>query len=423
MLGRLSFSAEPAFQRIDQEFSIMSNTLAINGGDPVRDDLLPYGSQSVTGSDADAVREAVLDDWITQGPRIDAFEEAVAGHCDAEHAVAFCNGTAALHAAVAAAGVSDGDEVITSPLTFAATANAVGYEGGTPVFADIDPATLTIDPERVRDRITGATKAVIPVDFAGHPCDYDRIQDLADERDLTVIADACHAPGAEYRGRKTGTLADMTVFSFHPVKHITTGEGGMVVTDDPDIDGFLRRFRHHGVIRNPDEGTRPDEGPWYYEIREPGRNYRITDIQCALGLSQIERLDDFVDTRRQIARTYDQALADLAGIVSPPEHEEVTSSYHLYPIQIREDRFDADRKQFFNAFRAENIGVQVHYVPVHYHPYYRRTFGYEEGDFPETERYYNRAVTLPLFPAMDQNDVDDVLTALHKITAAFRRDR
>ncbi len=393
----------------------MNEPLAIDGGTPVRNDLLPYGSQSIREEDVEAVKEAVRSDRITQGPRIDQFEDAVADYCGAEHGVAFSSGTAALHAAVHAAGISEGDEVITSPLTFAATANAVVFEGGTPVFADIRPETLTIDPDRIEDRLTGDTRALIPVDFAGHPCDYDRIQDVTGANDLTVIADACHALGAEYRGRKTGTLADMTVFSFHPVKHITTGEGGMVLTDDEGFEETLREFRHHGITKDPSKLTRPDEGPWYYEIHEPGRNYRITDMQCALGLKQLERLDEFVRARRRIAGVYRGAFHRMDGVIPPPEKDHVTSSYHIYPVQFREEELDADRKEIFEALRAENIGVQVHYVPVHNHPYYRRTYEYEKGMYPEAEAYYRRAITLPIFPDMTEGDVKDVHHAVRKI--------
>jgi UDP-4-amino-4,6-dideoxy-N-acetyl-beta-L-altrosamine transaminase len=397
----------------------MTESLAIDGGTPVRDDLLPYGSQSVTEEDAEAVKEAVQHDWITQGPRIDRFEETVADCCGAQHGVAFSSGTAALHAAVRAAGIGEGDEVITTPLTFAATANAVVYEDGTPVFADIDPDTLTIDPARVKSRMTSSTRALISVDFAGHPCDYNRIHKIADEQDLTVIADAAHALGAEYRGRKTGTLADMTVFSFHPVKHITTGEGGMVLTDSETFESTLREFRHHGITKDPSKLTRPDEGPWYYEIHEPGRNYRITDIQCALGLRQMKRLEEFVGRRRDIAGIYDEQLAGIDGLIPPPESSDVRSSYHIYPVQFLQKKFEADRRQIFEALRAENIGVQVHYVPVHYHPFFRDEYGYREGAYPEAETYYHRAMSLPLFPAMTDQDIEDVITAVQKLVSSY----
>ena len=393
----------------------MSKTLAINGGPPVRDELLPYGSQCITEEDADVVREAVLDDWITQGPRIDRFEERAANRFDADHAVAFSSGTTALHAAVAAAGVAEGSEAITSPITFAATANAILYNDGTPVFADIDPGTLTLDPDQVKQRITERTDALLAVDFAGHPCAYDELQKIAGEHNLTLIADACHAPGATYKGTPVGSLADMSVLSFHPVKHITTGEGGMVLTDNNEYATYLERFRHHGIVQEDSDLEQKNEGPWYYEQQELGHNFRITDIQCALGLRQLDRLDHFVEQRRDIAATYDRALHDLNGILLPSEAEDITHAYHIYPVQFDLDRCSTDRKTIFNAFRAENIGVQVHYIPVPLHPYYRDRFGYEEGDYPNAEHYYNRTITLPLFPAMTEQDVRDVLTATHKI--------
>jgi len=300
---------------------------AIKGGKPVRNSMLPYGHQSIDEEDIAAVVEALKSDWITQGPKVDEFERKVAGYCGAEFAVAMFSGTAALHAACEVAGIAKGDEAITTPITFAATANAVVYCDGRPVFADGREDTLNIDVREIERRLTPRTRAILPVDFTGHPADLDEIMAIARDRKLIVIEDACHALGAEYRGRKTGSLADMTVFSFHPVKHITTGEGGMVLTNNREYYQRLQTFHQHGIIRE----TRARQ-PWYYEIPHPGYNFRLTDFQCALGISQLKKLDRFVARRREIAAKYNQAFAELNEIIFPAEEEYVKAAYHIYVI-------------------------------------------------------------------------------------------
>ena len=363
--------------------------LAIKGGRPVRSNILPYGHQWVDDDDIASVVEVLKSDWITQGPKVDEFEKRVAEYCGARYAVAVSSGTAALHAACSVAGISKGDEAITPPITFAATANAVAYCGGKPVFADIREDTLNIDAKEIKRRLSPKTKAILPVDFAGHPADLDEIKALAKERKLIIIEDACHALGAEYKGGKIGSLSDMTIFSFHPVKHITTGEGGMVLTNNAEFYERLRIFRHHGIIKG-----NSGKGSWYYEIYNPGYNFRITDFQCALGISQLKKLDSFVERRRKIASRYNEAFAGMEEIITPVESRDVKAVYHIYVIQLRTELLKEGRKEIFEALRAENIGVNVHYMPLHLHPFYQREFGYKKGEYPKAERYYERAIKI-----------------------------
>lgn len=392
--------------------------LALHGGTPVRTSVLSYGQQWIDEQDIQAVVETLRGSFITQGPRIDEFERAVADFCGAKYAVAFCNGTAALHGAAFAAGIGPGDEVITSPITFAASSNSVLYQGGTPVFADIRPDTYNLDPEAVRAKITTRTKAIIPVDFTGQPADMDEFRRIADEHGLVVIEDAAHSLGGMYKGRHVGTLADMTMFSFHPVKHITTGEGGIIVTDSPEYAEKLRLFRSHGITRDPNRLTKLEEGPWYHEMQELGYNYRMTDLQAALGTSQMRRLAEFVARRREIVAVYNQAFAEMDGIVIPYQQEEANSSWHLYILRFQRDKFTASRKEIFQALQAENLGVNVHYLPVYHHPYYQG-LGYEKGLCPQAEALYEEIITIPLFPKMSEQDVEDVIRAIGKVHSAF----
>ncbi len=389
--------------------------LAITGV-PVRSEPLPYGHQWIDDEDIAAVIQVLKSDYITQGPKVDEFERKIAEYCGGKYAVAVSSGTAALHAACAVAGISNGDEAITTPITFAATANAIAYCGGKPIFADIRDDTLNIDPDEIRRRISPRTKAIIPVDFAGHPADSDEIAAIAREKGLVVIEDACHALGAEYKGRKTGSQADMTIFSFHPVKHITTGEGGMIVTGREEFYEKLKTFRHHGILKG-----NQDKGSWYYEIYNPGHNFRITDFQCALGISQLKKLEHFIEKRREIAARYNEAFARMEEIVTPVEEADVRAAYHIYVIQLRTEKLKVGRKEIFEALRAENIGVNVHYIPMHLHPFYQMEFGYKKGDYPKAERYYERAITLPIFPKMSQEDVEDVIEAVKKTIAYFSK--
>ncbi|MDQ0159584.1 UDP-4-amino-4,6-dideoxy-N-acetyl-beta-L-altrosamine transaminase [Alkalibacillus salilacus] len=387
--------------------------------DPKRDRLLPYGKQSLSLNDIEQVVDVLKSDFLTTGPKVDAFEEALANKVGAKYAVSFSSGTAALHAACFVAGIGEGDEVMTSPMTFIASANCVLYQKGTPIFADIDPKTYNIDPHELEKRITKNTKAIIPVHFTGQPANLDAIRAIADKHDLIVIEDAAHAIGATYKGEKIGGLSDMTMFSFHPVKHITTGEGGMITTNDETYYQQLKQFRSHGVTRDQDE-MEEYHGPWYYEMQFLGYNYRMTDIQAALGLSQLSKLDDFIKRRREIVAMYDGAFQDVAEIVTPFVHHDVSSSWHLYVIQLNLANLTGTREAIFNALRAHNIGVNVHYIPVHMQPFYQQ-MGYRKGEYPVTESLYESIITLPLFPAMTDGDVQDVIQIVEHVIQSFRK--
>ncbi len=388
--------------------------LAIHGGPPVREALLPYGRQTLIEADVAAATEVLRSDWLTTGPKVAEFEEAIADYVDARHAVSFSSGTAALHAAVLAAGLKPGDEAITTPLTFCATANAALYGGGTPVFADVRDETLTIDPKEVERRITPRTKVLLPVDYAGQPADLDALLALADRHKLLIIEDAAHALGAKYRSRMVGSISHMSVFSFHAVKHLTTGEGGMVTTNNGEFAQRLREVRNHGI--DSDARARQADGQWHYEMTTLGFNYRLTDIACALGLAQLPRLPANLARRRAIAVRYGKALATVPSLTLPIVAADVTSAWHLYPVRVDTS---IDRAEVFNALRAEGLGVNVHYIPVHLHPYYRSRFGYRGGEFPIAETASGRLISLPMFHGMTDEDVDDVIFAVEKVMNYF----
>jgi len=394
----------------------MASRLAIDGGKPVRSTLLPYGRQSVDEEDIRVVVEVLKSDWLTTGPKVHEFEGGFANFVGSKYAVAVSSGTAALHAAVFAAGIGPGDEVIVPPMTFAATANVVVYQGGNPVFADVDPDTLLLDPNKAEAKITPRTKAIIAVDYAGQPCDYDSLRGIATRHNLILIADACHALGATYKKRKVGTLADLNVFSFHPVKHITTGEGGMITTDNPKFAERMKIFRNHGITA--DHQQRKEQGSWFYEMVDLGYNYRLTDIQCALGLTQLKKLDAWVAKRHEIAAHYATAFKsrpEVEPLAVLPDRYPV---WHLYVIRLKLERLRVGRKEIFAALRAENIGANVHYIPVYWHPYYHR-LGYASRLCPVAEEAYERLITLPLFSSMADQDVQDVITAVSKVTKAY----
>jgi UDP-4-amino-4,6-dideoxy-N-acetyl-beta-L-altrosamine transaminase len=367
--------------------------------------IIPYGHQWLDNKDIKEVVKVLKSDWLTQGPMVEKFEKAVAKYCRAKYGVAFSSGTSALHSAFVAAGIKTGDEAITTPLTFVATSNMLVFCGARPVFIDIKEDTLNIDPEKIKEKINKKTKAIVTVDFAGNPCEYEKILKLARKNNLLVIEDACHALGAEYKKKKIGSFSDMTILSFHPVKHITTGEGGMVLTNNKNFYEKLKIFRNHGIIR------KPEEGKWYYEIEEPAFNYRISDIQCALGISQLKKISKFLKRRREIAAIYKKAFKNSEEIILPVEKDYAKSAWHIYPVQFK----TADRRKIFEELQKQGIGVQVHYMPLHLHPFYRKKFGYKKGDFPLAEKYYKRVITLPLFPKMTNKDIQYVINSIKKI--------
>lgn len=391
--------------------------LAIGGGEPVRTDLLPYGRQSIDADDVQAVVDVLQSGWLTTGPMVGRFESAFAEAVGSGHAVAVSNGTAALHAAMHALGIGPGDEVIVPTITFAATANCVVYQGGTPVFCDVEPGTLLMGPEQVMERITSRTRAVIAVDFAGQACDYDVLREVTGSHGLPLVDDACHALGGIYKGRKVGTLADLNTFSFHPVKHLTCGEGGMITTDDQRLANRMRVFRSHGV--SVDFRERAEQASWLYEVVELGFNYRLTDIQCALGLSQLGKLGRWVARRREIARAYDDAFADEPAIRPLDVRPDAEHAYHLYVVRLDSMRLGVGRAEIFAALRAEGIGVNVHYIPLHLHTFYRRRFGTGPGLCPVAEAAYADLLSLPVFPGMSRADVGDVVKAVGKVVENY----
>lgn len=377
--------------------------------------IIPYGHQWIDKEDIKEVDKVLRSDWITQGLKVNEFEKAVSKFCGAKYGVAVSSGTAALHLAYKAAGIGLGDEIITTPLTFAATANAAVYLGAKPVFADIKRDTLNISYSEIKKKITKKTKIIAPVDFAGQPADYDEIKKIAKKYNLLIVEDASHALGSEYKKRKVGSIADMTILSFHPVKIITTGEGGMVLTNNKKFYERLRLFRNHGMVK------KPKKGGWYYEIENLGYNYRLTDFQCALGISQLRKIDKFIEKRREIAAKYNKAFKDIKEIITPTEKDYVKSVWHIYVIQLVLDRLKVGRKKIFEELRKQGLGVQVHYIPLHFQPFYKKRFGYKKGDFPAAENYYQRAITIPLYPKMTNEDVNRVIKIVKKVINFYKR--
>lgn len=381
------------------------------------DKPIPYGRHSLDDEDISAVVQVLRSDWLTTGPKVAEFEAAIATYTGAQHAVAVNSGTAALHAALNALDIRCGDEVIVPAITFLATANAVVYQGGTPIFADVLPDTLTINPDSVAERISPRTRVVIAVDYAGHPCVYDELQALCDKDGIILVADACHSLGAEYKGRRSGTLGVLNCLSFHPVKHITTGEGGMILTNEAAYAEKMRRFRNHGITL--DAENRRVKGTWYYEMYEPGYNYRITDIQCALGISQLRKLPEWIEKRRSIAFRYDEAIPSISGVTPLSVHNHVRHAYHLYVVRL--DPGVYDRAEVYRALHELGILVNVHYIPIHLQPYYRTRFGTREGLCPAAEHAYEEIISLPMFPAMSDVDVERVIKSFSRICGRFIR--
>ncbi len=394
--------------------------LAIDGGTPVRKEKIFYGRQWVDEKDVEAVSKVLTGDYLTCGPTVTALEQKICEVTGAKYAVSVCNGTAALHCACIAAGLGEGDEVITTPLTFAASANCAVYVGATPIFADVDPETYNIDPDSIEAHITERTKAVVAVDFTGQAVEHDRIREICDKHGLTLIIDAAHAIGTKYKGRPEGSIGDMTCFSFHPVKTVTAGEGGAITTNDPELYRKLHLASQHGIVRNPAEMVEEPEGPWVYEMQELGFNYRMTDFQAALLISQLNKLDKFSARRKEIVDKYNESFKDIPELFIQKEIPESDTTRHLYIIQLKLDKLNCTRRQFFDALAAENVQPQVHYVPVYYFPFYEKR-GYKKGLCPVAEDIYKGIMSIPLYPMMTDQDVEDVITAVKKVVTAYKK--
>ena len=378
--------------------------------------MIPYGRQSIDDDDIRAVLGVLRSDFLTTGPKVQEFEKAFADFVGTKYAVAVSSGTAALHAAMYAIGVGPRDEVIVPTMTFAATANCVLYQGATPIFVDVDSDTLLLDLKQVAVGIAPRIKAVIAVDYAGQACNYDALSALCHSHGLKLVADACHSLGGRYRGRSVGSLADLNVFSFYPVKPITTGEGGMVTTNDQELADRMRRFRNHGIGK--DFRQREKEGSWHYEMLDLGYNYRITDIQCALGLSQLRKLPNWVSRRQQIAHCYSDAFGELEALEPLGVRKGISHAYHLYVVRLRLNRLAAGRDRVFAALREEGIGANVHYIPIHLHPYYQNRFGTRWGMYPVSEAAYEEILSLPIFPGMSDQEVEIVISAVRRVMDA-----
>jgi len=382
--------------------------------------LLPFHKPEITDEDVQSVVETLRSGWLTTGPKVKRFEEDFAKYLGCAHAVAVNSGTAALHLALDAIGIKEGDEVIVPTLTFAATAEVVIYFKANPVLVDCRPDTLNLDPDRIEKAITPRTKAIIPVHLAGQPCEMDRILELARQYNLKVIEDAAHALPASYHGKNVGAMGDITCFSFYATKTITTGEGGMATTENADWARRMRMMSLHGISLDAwDRYT--DKGSWYYEIIHPGYKYNLTDIAAALGIEQLKRCNRFWEARRRIAGHYHEAFADLPEIQVPACASNIQHAWHLYVIQINAERLRINRQDFIKALKKENIGTSVHFIPLHLHPFYRDSFGYQPGDFPQASAVFQRIVSLPIYPAMTEADVRDVIVAVRKLVQEYRR--
>lgn len=380
---------------------------------------IPYGKQWISKEDVQAVTETLTGDFLTQGPAISKFEQAICERTGAKYCVAVCNGTAALHLAVRALDIPAGSEGITSPITFAASSNCMIYNGMRPAFADIEPKTYCIDPVEIEKKISKDTKLIVPVDLAGQPCSMKEIKAIAKKNNLAIVEDASHAIGSKYEdGSAVGscTYSDMTTFSFHPVKTITTGEGGAITTNSPVLYEKLKLLRTHGITKDQNLLSQ-NPGPWYYEMIDLGFNYRITDIQAALGISQLQRLDSFIQRRREIVQRYNTAFSQLPHFTIPFEQPEVYSAWHLYIAQIDFNAINKTRVQVMSELESKGIGSQVHYIPVHFLPYYQKNYHTKSGDFPIAENYYERALSLPLYPKMNDEEVQEVIKAVTGIVA------
>ena len=381
--------------------------------------MISYGKQSIDNTDIDVVVDVFKSDWLTQGPKVEEFEQALKNKFGATYCCVVSNGTAALHLAGLALGWKPGDIVITSPITFLASANCIIYTGATPDFVDIDAISYTIDPNRLEERIKDykdkgkKVKAVVAIDFSGHPCDWEALRTIADQYELKLINDNCHALGASYNGDTQYAVryADVVTQSYHPVKHITTGEGGAILTNNLIIDEKVRCLRNHGMIKDPNQLTN-NHGPWYYEMHDLGYNYRITDFQCALGISQLRKLDAFLERRRKIAQKYNKAFQNDDRFIVPSVSKDVRHAYHLYPLQVKFEGIVMNRTQLFKEVRKKGIKLQVHYIPMHLQPYYNKCFGFNPGDFPVAMEFYSKEISLPIYFSLNEEDVELIISTL-----------
>ena len=394
--------------------------LAINGGKPVFDKRIGYGHQYIDEADIQAVVDVLKSDFLTCGPKIEEAEKKLCDITGAKHAVLIANGTAALHAMIFAAGIGPGDEVITTPLTFAASANCALYCGARPVFADINPETYNIDPQSIEEKITDKTKAVVAVDFTGQAVEADKIRAICDKHNLIFIEDAAHSLGTKYNGKPVGSIADMTEFSFHPVKTCTAGEGGAITTNDDELYKRLVLFRTHGITRAQELMDKPAEGGWYYQQIDLGYNYRMTDMQAALLSSQLDKLEMFGKRRKELVRRYDEAFSAMPEIVVQKEIPESDTVRHLYIIQLNSDMLTCSRREIFEALQAEGVGVNVHYIPVYSFPYYQK-LGYRMGECPKAEHLYERIISIPLYYSLTDAEQDKVIKAVKKVIVYYRR--
>lgn len=398
----------------------MKSGLASLGGWPVRKEFLPFALPLLGEEEKQEVLKVLESGWITTGPRAFEFEKRIAAYVGASHAIALSSCTAALHVSLAALGIAEGDEVITSTLTFCSTANVIIHLRAKPLLVDVEPETLTMDPFQLERKVTHRTRAVVPVHYAGHPCRMDEIGAIARAKGIRVVEDAAHALGATYRGKKIGTISELSCFSFYAIKNMTTAEGGAVTLEDGELANKIRLYSLHGMSKDAWKRY-TSTGSWYYEVLYPGFKYNLTDIQAALGLCQLAKLEAFQAKRQELASLYDQAFSGMDEISALPVRSEVTHARHLYPILLNLGSLKIDRARFIEELRAENIGTTVNFVPVHMHPYYRDTFGYKSGDFPVAEDAYWRLISLPLYPRMTTQDAEDVVEAVKKVALYFRK--
>jgi len=392
---------------------------AIIGGNPVNDNFIAFHKPLIKSEEINEVIDTLRSGWITTGPKTFKFEEMFKNYIHSKHAIALNSGTAALHLSLVAAGINKNDEVITSPFTFTATSEVIIHQGGIPRFVDIEEDTYNIDPLRIEEKITNKTKAIMPVHYGGHPCDMDPILEIADEYDILIIEDAAHAMGTNYKLKKVGCIGDTTCFSFYATKNLTTAEGGMVTTDNDDLAEKIRMLGLHGITRDAWKRY-SSQGSWYYEVLYPGFKYNHTDLQASIGIHQLKRFDDMQLRRRKIAEIYNNAFEDTPEIITPVVKEYAEHAWHLYPILLNTELLTISRDKFIEALKAENVGTSVHFIPLHLHPYYKEAYGFNRGDFPIAESVYNREISLPIYPLMTDEDVQNVISAVKKIVNYYR---